>query len=100
MTAPAINPAAIDAALPDLNADVACEFGNECDRPAVWRVRVHGFRRPSQECANHALCLCDKHQVVQRDKIENILWPGPFRCAGCDRICRQVSDVIISVVAL
>ncbi|QNJ56284.1 hypothetical protein SEA_OHGEESY_55 [Gordonia phage Ohgeesy] len=100
MTAPAINPAAIDAALPDLDADVACEFGNECDRPAVWRVRVHGFRRPSQECANHALCLCDKHQVVQRDKIENILWPGPFRCAGCDRICRQVSDVIISVVAL
>ncbi|QAY17658.1 hypothetical protein SEA_MARTEENA_54 [Gordonia phage Marteena] len=100
MTAPAINPAAIDAALPDFDADVACEFGNECDRPAVWRVRVHDFRRPSQECANHALCLCDKHQVVQRDKIENILWPGPFRCAGCDRICRQVSDVILSAVAL
>ncbi|AMS03369.1 tail fiber protein [Gordonia phage Yeet412] len=101
MSAPAIHPAAIDAALPDFDADVACEFGNDnCDQPAVWRVRVHGFLPSSPECANHTLCLCDTHQVVQRDKIENILWPGPFRCTGCERICRQVSDVILSVVAL
>ncbi|QLF84198.1 hypothetical protein SEA_PYTHEAS_58 [Gordonia phage Pytheas] len=101
MTAPAIHPEAIAAALPDLDADVACEFGDDnCDQPAVWRVRVHGFRPPYQECANHPLCLCDTHQVVQRDKVENILRPGPFRCTGCGRICRQVSDVILSVVAL
>lgn len=101
MGAPAIHPAAIDAAPPDFDAEVACEFGdNNCNQPAVWRVRVHGFRPPSQKCANHTLCLCDTHQVVQSTKIENILRPGPFRCTGCERICRQVSDVILSVVAL
>ena len=101
MTAPAINPAAIDAALPDLDAEVACEFGDDsCDQPALWRVHVHGFRQPSQQCADHALCLCEPHRVVQRDKIKAILRLGPFRCTGCDRICCQVSDVIISVVAL
>ncbi|QFP97020.1 hypothetical protein SEA_SUERTE_49 [Gordonia phage Suerte] len=100
MTAPAIHPDAIDAALPDFDADVACESVPACDRSAVWRVRVHGFRPPYERCANHTLCLCNTHQSEQRDKIEAILRDGPFQCRGCGRVSRLVSDVLLSVVAL
>ncbi|QFG13486.1 tail fiber protein [Gordonia phage Powerball] len=100
MTAPAIHPDAITDALPNFDADVACEWGKDCDRPAVWRVHVHGFRPPYEECANHTLCLCNTHQSEQRDRIEAILHDGPFRCRGCGRVSRLVSEVLLSVVAL
>lgn len=104
MTAPAINPTAIDAALPDFDADVACEVevDGACDRPAEWRVRMHGRRRPSdQHCGTYTLCMCDSHLTNERTAVEYMLRKHrSVRCYGCGLVATQVSGIIFSVVAL
>ncbi|UTN93569.1 hypothetical protein SEA_OREGANO_56 [Gordonia phage Oregano] len=104
MTAPAIHPDAITDALPDFDADVACEFDDEeCDRPAVWRIRFHGVRRSTDEsCGIHTVCMCDHHLNRERTLVEDLLrkYSTGAECRHCGLVVRQVSDILFSVVAL
>lgn len=106
MTAPTTQPEAIDAALPDFDADVACELPNKssgepCGAPAVWWVRVHGFRHAqSVHCAVHNLLMCDPCLNYLRTKMENELSRGPMRCRSCGARVVAMSDIFKSVVAL
>ena len=103
----AIHPDALLAAMPKLDAQVACEIdggGNEpCDRPAVWRMRFHGvIRYTDLRCGMHTVCICDDHLQHERATVELVLrkFGGEAECRYCDAVFRQVSDVIQSVVAL
>ncbi|QDF17501.1 hypothetical protein SEA_PHROSTEDPHLAKE_58 [Gordonia phage PhrostedPhlake] len=102
MTAPAISPAAIDAALPDFDAVVACEVEVEggCDRPAEWRVRMHGPK--DHRCGTYTLCMCDTHLTLERTSLENMLRAARtgLHCCYCGLFVTQVSEAIFSVVAL
>lgn len=100
MTAPAIHPEAIDAALPDFDADVACEYDTECDMPAVWRVRAHGFHRHADTCSTQNVTVCNPCLTRMRHYVESEIGSTEFRCRGCHKPLLQVSDVILSVVAL
>ncbi|QOC55975.1 tail fiber protein [Gordonia phage Matteo] len=105
MTAPAINPAAIDAALPDLDAEVACEVPDDhdamCGAPAVWRVRGHGTPGHRHErYAVQTVLMCDPCVTVLREQLADKLADGAVLCSICGQIFTQVSDVILSVVAL
>ncbi|AWN05074.1 hypothetical protein SEA_EASLEY_50 [Gordonia phage Easley] len=106
MTAPAIHPDAIDAALPDFDADVACEVqvvstGEPCGASAVWRVRAHGFRSAQDlHCSIRTILMCDPCLNHLRDKVEEALADGPVRCSDCQKVIRQMSDALLSVVAL
>ncbi|QDP44179.1 hypothetical protein SEA_JUJU_63 [Gordonia phage JuJu] len=99
MTAPAINPAAIDAALPDFDADVPCEFRDECERPAVWRVVAHGVADEDETCSVRPYLMCDTCLAEMRALIEQTLRVEGY-CESCGKTFRQVSDIIRSVVAL
>ncbi|QMU19036.1 hypothetical protein [Gordonia rubripertincta] len=111
MTAPAIHPDAIDAALPDFDAVVACDIEflctkghrHRCDNPAVWRVRAHGYRSAQDPmCSTHTVIMCDEHLTELREMFEADLRDshGGLVCDGCRRPLRQVSDLLLSVVAL
>lgn len=106
MTAPAIHPAAIDAALPDFDAVVACEFRDECEHPAVWRVIAHGLSSGEEECSVRPYLMCDPCLTEMRRIVETSLRCGGHcgdscgRCYSCGKVFRQVSDIIRSVVAL
>ncbi|AVI03686.1 hypothetical protein SEA_CONFIDENCE_56 [Gordonia phage Confidence] len=99
MTAPAIHPAAIDAALPDFDAEVRCEFYDECERPAVWRVVAHGVADEDEACSVRPYLMCDICLAEMRALIEETLRIEGY-CDSCGKTFRQVSDVILSVVAL
>lgn len=100
----AIHPDALLAAMPNLDAQVACEWGGvDCDEPAVWRVRVHGTRAPDvTRCGDHRLLLCDTHLAELRVRIDRLFQAirGGLYCAYCGFVADKVSDVIQSVVAL
>ena len=103
MTAPVTDVLATD--LPSLDAAVACEYGTECPcaEPAVWRARMHGFRRPGDAvCGNYILLLCDEHLTSWRDGIARILATAPqgAMCGGCGKGFNHVSDVLMEVTAL
>lgn len=94
----AIHPDALLAAMPKLDAQVACEYDDDCEHPATWRVRAHGRRRPTDPlCGDHLLVICDPHLAEMRAEAEDGL---PSECRYCNAVFRQVSDVIRSVVAL
>ncbi|QDH92326.1 hypothetical protein SEA_SPOOKY_59 [Gordonia phage Spooky] len=99
MSAPAIHPEAILAALPDLDADVACEYQKTCDHTAVWRAIVHGFHNGEQSCSTRPVLLCDGCLTRLR-KYAEVQLAEPLWCSGCWTPLVQVSDVIQSVVAL
>lgn len=100
----AIHPDALLAAMPNLDANVACEWGGvDCDEPAVWRVRAHGTRTPTDaKCADHTLPLCDTHLAELRVNVDRLFreCPRGLYCAHCKLIARQVSDILLWVVAL
>lgn len=109
MTAPAINPEAIDAALPDLDAEVACEAiecdhpEHQCHTPARWRVTMHAFHAGrGGRCSTRARPICGHHLEVLRQIVADGIAAHPHvaLCRSCRKEIRQVSDVIISVVAL
>ncbi|QFP96664.1 tail fiber protein [Gordonia phage Denise] len=107
MTAPFIHPAAIDAALPDFDAEVACDFlltvsDESCGNGAVWRVRAHGRRSPREtRCADHTILMCDPCLAYLIAQVGNELADEQaVLCGTCGRISTQVSDTILSVVAL
>lgn len=111
MTAPAIHPDAITDALPDLDADVACEFALcdhpqcQCDSPAVWRVTVHSARSiddlKAGRCYTFSRPMCEPHLVELRETIADTLRAGGGgKCLGCGRAIAQVSDIILEVAAL
>ncbi|AZS12793.1 hypothetical protein SEA_SAHARA_51 [Gordonia phage Sahara] len=102
MSAPEIHSSAIDAALPDFDAVVACEFEKDCDQPAVWRVVAHGIRVGETECSVRTYVMCDDCLTVMRKITEDHLRQRgrPGICRSCAQFFRQVSDVIRSVVAL
>lgn len=97
----AIHPDALLAAMPNLDAHVACEYEDGCDRPAVWRVAAHGRRRPGETCKDHVLLICNADLVELRQKVDALLsdcaW---FQCVDCGTKFYKPSDVIQSVVAL
>ncbi|ATW60838.1 hypothetical protein SEA_BENTHERDUNTHAT_68 [Gordonia phage BENtherdunthat] len=99
MSAPAIHPDAILAALPDFDADVVCEYQKECDQPAVWRTVVHGFHGGEKKCSTRTVLLCDGCLARLREYAEAQL-AEPLWCSGCWTPLVKVSDVIRSVVAL
>ncbi|GAC70803.1 hypothetical protein [Gordonia soli] len=105
----AVHPAAIDAALPSLDAEVACEAiacshpEHQCQTPARWRIRMHGARDEADHraarCSTFALPVCDPHlgdlkRVVADDLARH---NHPLRCTGCGAEFAQVSDVILEV---
>ena len=98
----AIHPDALLAAMPNLDAQVACEHLDSCDQPAVWRVRIHGIRQlGDQHCGNHLWCMCERHLTQERGVIEDALrGVRSARCARCGMVVTKVSDGILSVVAL
>ncbi|ANA85260.1 tail fiber protein [Gordonia phage BritBrat] len=94
----AIHPDALLAAMPNLDAQVACEYDDDCPDPAAWRVRAHGRRRATDPlCGDHRLLICDPHLAEMRAEAEDGL---PYECADCGLIAVHVSDVVQSVVAL
>jgi hypothetical protein len=93
----AIHPDALLAAMPNLDAQVACEWDYDCPHPATWRVCAHGVRSDDESCADHRLLLCNVHLNQLRQTAGEDL---PYLCAQCGLIICQVSDVIRSVVAL
>ncbi|WNM74464.1 hypothetical protein SEA_BEARBQ_62 [Gordonia phage BearBQ] len=100
MSAPAIHPDAILAALPDFDADVVCEFKDGCELPAVWRVVAHGIRTGEDTCSVRTYLMCDPCLSAMRRICEDKFRRFPIGLCACGRRFRQVSDVIQSVVAL
>ena len=109
MTAPAIHPEAIDSALPDFDAEVACEFALcdhpqcQCDTPAVWRVTTHCARGiedlRARRCTTFARPICEPHLARLREIVAEGLSQGPMECM-CGRSFTQISDIIREVSAL
>ncbi|AMS03217.1 hypothetical protein SEA_TIMTAM_58 [Gordonia phage TimTam] len=111
MTAPAIHPDAIDAALPDFDAEVACQWSLcdhpecQCDVPAVWRVTMHGARS-TEDLRAHRCCtftrpMCDPHVETIRSHVTDLLASvGPLDLCWCGRTVAQVSDLLLEVSAL
>ncbi|AZF98798.1 hypothetical protein SEA_MARIDALIA_59 [Gordonia phage Maridalia] len=109
MTAPAIHPDAIIAALPDLDADVACEMAthcpvghrHRCDEPAVWRVRAHGYRDVRDRvCGVHTFLMCGTHLTELRTVLEEVVRQGGRTCKDCGLRARSVADILREVSAL
>ncbi|AXH50516.1 hypothetical protein SEA_RUTHY_53 [Gordonia phage Ruthy] len=110
MTSPAIHPDAITDALPDLDAEVACEYALcdhpqcQCEAPAVWRVSAHCARNIDElragRCSTFSRPMCDAHLTELRRSIADTLRDRPGRCVCCGRRIAQVSDVLLEVSAL
>ena len=110
MTTPVVDAVPID--LPSLDEQVVCEYGSDCPcpvdhscaDPAVWRARMHGFRRPGDAvCGNYILLLCNDHLAKWRDSIERILataGPCGARCGCCGKPLNHISDILLEVTAL
>ena len=109
MTAPVIETTAVD--MPSLDAEVACEYGSDCpcgtDHPcsqaAVWRARIHGSRRATENaCYAFTLLLCTDHLNGIRDSIAALVSTigGPGLCGGCRKPVRHVSDILVEVTTL
>ncbi|WP_148281161.1 hypothetical protein [Gordonia sp. KTR9] len=109
MTSPAIHPDAITDALPDLDAEVACEYALcdhpqcQCEAPAVWRVTTHCARNIDElragRCSTFSRPICESHLEDLRDIIADGLRCGPGTCM-CGRRIAQMSDVLLEVSAL